>query len=119
MGDGDLDKRILECNIDQTDSVFFIHKNLNFANVYVHTPYHYFIFYPQIGIWSQLVVLKLMLFMHIFSFWIPYFIWAHFCYIVICIANIILIGGKMTAPIIELTNRLNINIINVRKLKKR
>ena len=121
LGDRDLDQKILKCteDEDQIDGVFFVYKSLNLNDIYADEPYDYFIFFPQIGLWSNVVVLKVMLYLHIFSFWFPYFIFANFCYIVICVVNIQLIGGKMTRPIIELTKRLNINITNIRKLKKR
>ena len=60
-----------------------------------------------------------MLYLHIFSFWFPYFIFANFCYLVICYVYISLESVKMIKPIIELTERLKLNKRNIKKLKKK
>ena len=70
------------------------------VDIHAEIPYDYFIFFPQIGLYSKIVVLKVMIYMHIFSFWFPYFIFANFCYLCICYVYISLESGKMTLPII-------------------
>ena len=77
-----------------------MYRSIPLEDIFTKVPYDYFIFFPKIGLYSKIVVLKVMLYLHIFSFWFPYFIFANFCYLVICYVYISLESVKMIKPII-------------------
>ena len=81
--------------------------------------YEYYLFFPALEIDSAVIEIEKHVFLAVYLYWLPFFLFASCVYLMICYILVSIVTRQMVRPIKQLRDRILESVNRIRKFEKK